>query len=89
LSGDTSSIRLLTCLDDAALRRVRGGPPPCENVGQLITQWLAEVTQRIAELRQTQAQLRELARRTAEVDPADCTRYLHRHRLRAAGSAND
>jgi hypothetical protein len=33
------------------------------------------VTQRIAELRQTQAQLRELARRTAEVDPADCTRY--------------
>ncbi len=52
-----------------------GGQPACEHVGQLVTQRLREVEQRIAELRQTREQLRELARRTSEVDPADCTDY--------------
>jgi DNA-binding transcriptional MerR regulator len=52
-----------------------GGQPPCQHVGQLIGQRLVEVERRIAELRQTQAHLRELARRTSDVDPADCTGY--------------
>jgi DNA-binding transcriptional MerR regulator len=58
-----------------------GGQPPCEHVGQLIDQRLDEVAQRIAELEQTWAHLRELARRTRELDPADCGGYcdiIHR-----------
>ncbi len=54
-----------------------GGEPPCEHVGQLISQRLDEVRGRIAELEQTRAHLRELARRTREVDPADCGGYCN------------
>jgi DNA-binding transcriptional MerR regulator len=52
-----------------------GGQPPCEHVGQLIDQRLGEIVQRIAELEQTRAHLRKLARRTRELDPADCGGY--------------
>jgi DNA-binding transcriptional MerR regulator len=52
-----------------------GGQPPCQHVGQLIAQRLAEVERRLAELRQTRAQLRDLAARTRELDPADCGGY--------------
>lgn len=52
-----------------------GGRPPCEHVGRLIDQRLADVAQRIVELEQIQSRLRELARRTAELDPADCLGY--------------
>jgi DNA-binding transcriptional MerR regulator len=58
-----------------------GGQPPCEHVGQLIDQRLDQVAQRIAELEQTRAHLHELARRTRELDPADCGGYceiIHR-----------
>jgi MerR family transcriptional regulator, copper efflux regulator len=51
------------------------GQPPCQHVGQLVAQRLAEVEQRLTELRQTRAELRELARRTRELDPADCDGY--------------
>lgn len=51
------------------------GQPPCEHVGQLIGQRLIEVEQRIADLRQTRAHLQALARRTRELDPADCGGY--------------
>jgi DNA-binding transcriptional MerR regulator len=54
-----------------------GGKPPCEHVGQLIDHRLKEVEQRIAELEQTRTHLRELARRTSELDPADCGDYCH------------
>jgi hypothetical protein len=54
-----------------------GGEPPCEHVGQLIDHRLNEVEQRIAELEQTRTHLRELARRTSELDPADCGGYCH------------
>lgn len=52
-----------------------GGEPPCEHVGQLVAQRLDDVTQRLAELKQTRAQLQDLARRTEELDPADCGGY--------------
>lgn len=52
-----------------------GGQPPCEHVGQLIDQRLKDVARRIAELEQTRAHLYELARRTRELDPADCGGY--------------
>lgn len=52
-----------------------GGEPPCEHVGQLISQRLDEVAQRLAELEHTRSRLQEMARRTEEIDPADCDRY--------------
>jgi DNA-binding transcriptional MerR regulator len=51
------------------------GQPPCEHVGALIAERLADVERRIAELEHTRQQLRDLARRTAELDPADCHGY--------------
>lgn len=54
-----------------------GGEPPCEHVGQLIAQRLDEVERRIAELRQAKAEFQELARRTRELDPADCGNYCN------------
>lgn len=54
-----------------------GGQPPCEHVGQVIDHRLNEVEKRIAELEQTRTHLRELARRTSELDPADCGGYCH------------
>lgn len=51
------------------------GAPPCEHVGQLIDDRLADVARRVAELEQTRAHLEELARRTSELDPADCGGY--------------
>lgn len=52
-----------------------GGRPPCEHVGQLIEVRLSDIDNRIAELEQTRARLNELARRTRELDPADCGGY--------------
>lgn len=52
-----------------------GGEPPCEHVGQLIEQRIAEVEQRLTELTQTKAHLEDLAVRTRELDPADCGGY--------------
>lgn len=54
-----------------------GGQQPCEHVGMLIEDRLADVEQRIAELQQTRRRLRDLARRTAQLDPADCQEYCH------------
>lgn len=51
------------------------GEAPCEHVGQLIEQRIAEVEQRLTELAQTKAHLQELAKRTRELDPADCDGY--------------
>jgi DNA-binding transcriptional MerR regulator len=51
------------------------GRPPCEHVGELIADRLADVARRIIELEQTRARLEELARRTGEVDPADCSGF--------------
>lgn len=51
------------------------GAPPCEHVGELIDHRLADVARRIAELEQTRTHLEELARRTSELDPADCGGY--------------
>lgn len=51
------------------------GEPPCEHVGQLIQQRITEVEQRLAELAQTRTHLQELAKRTGELDPADCGGY--------------
>jgi DNA-binding transcriptional MerR regulator len=56
--------------------RIRdGGQPPCEHVGQLIARRLDEIAQRITELEQSRAHLQKLARRTSELDPADCGGY--------------
>lgn len=52
-----------------------GGRPPCEHVGHLIDQRLAEVEQRIRELEQTRRQLHQLVQRTRDLDPADCSGY--------------
>lgn len=65
-----------------ALRQIRqvldirdSGEPPCEHVGRLIEDRLAEVERRIVELEHTRGRLRDLARRTAALDPADCHGY--------------
>lgn len=65
-----------------SLRQIRqildirdSGDPPCEHVGELIDQRLAEVQRRLAELEQTRHTLQELAERTAQLDPADCRGY--------------
>ena len=52
-----------------------GGRPPCEHVGELIEDRLSDIDQRIAELEQTRARPTNLARRTRELDPADCGGY--------------
>lgn len=52
-----------------------GGEQPCLHVGRLIEDRLAEVEHRIAELDETRRRLQDLARRTAELDPADCQGY--------------
>lgn len=52
-----------------------GGTAPCEHVGTVVAQRLREVEERITELRRTRRQLQVLARRTTEVDPADCHGY--------------
>jgi DNA-binding transcriptional MerR regulator len=52
-----------------------GGRPPCEHVGELIEDRLGDIDRRIAELEQTRARLNDLARRTRELDPADCGGY--------------
>lgn len=52
-----------------------GGEPPCEHVRVIVDERLAEVERRLVELRRTRDQLRTLARRTTELDPADCTDY--------------
>lgn len=54
-----------------------GGAQPCAHVTQLVDERLAEVERRIAELEQTRAQLEVLARRTRDLDPADCHGYCH------------
>ncbi|NDL59481.1 heavy metal-responsive transcriptional regulator [Phytoactinopolyspora mesophila] len=51
------------------------GNRPCEHVGRLIDQRLAEVEQRIAELQRTRRVLTELAERTARLDPTECAGY--------------
>jgi len=75
----------LTFIRDAqhaglALAEIRGilalrdsGQAPCDHVGDLIQQHLAEINRRMAELRKTRTALRELAQRAAETDPASCT----------------
>lgn len=52
-----------------------GGQAPCEHVARLINQRLDDVERRIADLRQTRRRLQDLARRTVELDPADCQGY--------------
>ncbi len=48
------------------------GEPPCEHVGALIADRLAEVESRLRELRAAKRTLLELAARAADQDPADC-----------------
>lgn len=52
-----------------------GGQPPCQHVGELIEERLADVRRRIAELQATRRHLEHLARRTQSLDPADCHGY--------------
>ncbi|AYY13736.1 heavy metal-responsive transcriptional regulator [Actinobacteria bacterium YIM 96077] len=52
-----------------------GGESPCVHVGHLVHQRLEEVEQRITELEHTRDRLAALARRTRELDPADCGGY--------------
>ncbi|MGH9187018.1 MAG: heavy metal-responsive transcriptional regulator [Acidimicrobiales bacterium] len=51
------------------------GDAPCEHVGRVVADRLAEVERRIAELEDTRRHLRALARRAAAQDPADCEGY--------------
>lgn len=48
------------------------GEPPCEHVGALIADRLADVDARMRELRATKRQLIELSARAAAQDPSDC-----------------
>ena len=54
-----------------------GGQPPCVHVRLLIDQRLDDIDRRIIELEQTRAQLQQLAQRSSELDPADCSDYCH------------
>jgi MerR family transcriptional regulator, copper efflux regulator len=49
------------------------GQAPCEHVGVLIDEHLAQVERRIAELTRARDALKDLQRRAAATDPADCT----------------
>lgn len=51
------------------------GDAPCEHVGQVVANRLAEVESRIAELAETRRHLQALARRAAAQDPGDCRGY--------------
>ena len=51
------------------------GDAPCEHVGRVVADRLAEVETRIAELAETRRHLQALARRAAAQDPADCRGY--------------
>ena len=51
------------------------GQPPCQHVGDLVRQRLAEVEARIAELEQARGVLHDVATRAAAQDPADCHGY--------------
>jgi MerR family transcriptional regulator, copper efflux regulator len=51
------------------------GDPPCEHVGRVVEERLAEVDARIAELAATRAHLQRLVRRAAAQDPTDCRGY--------------
>jgi DNA-binding transcriptional MerR regulator len=51
------------------------GDPPCEHVGRVVADRLAEVETRIAELEDTRRHLRALTRRAAAQDPAECEGY--------------
>ena len=51
------------------------GDAPCEHVGRVVADRLAEVETRIAELAETRRHLQALARRAASQDPADCRGY--------------
>ncbi len=84
---DSGAVDRLAFIRDAqsaglTLRQIRqvldirdGGEPPCEHVGRLIEDRLAEVERRIVELEHTRSRLRDLARRTSELDPAECHGY--------------
>jgi MerR family transcriptional regulator, copper efflux regulator len=48
------------------------GNPPCEHVGTVVAERLAEIENRLAELRATRAHLRRLAERAAAQDPTEC-----------------
>lgn len=51
------------------------GDAPCEHVGQVVADRLAEVETRIAELADTRRHLQALARRASAQDSADCRGY--------------
>ncbi len=51
------------------------GDPPCEHVGHVVEERLAEIDVRIADLAATRAHLHRLVRRAATQDPADCRGY--------------
>lgn len=51
------------------------GGAPCEHVGRVVAERLADVDRRLAELAETRRQLQRLARRAAVQDPADCDGY--------------
>jgi DNA-binding transcriptional MerR regulator len=51
------------------------GDAPCEHVGRVVADRLAEVETRIGELAATRRHLQALARRAASQDPADCRGY--------------
>jgi DNA-binding transcriptional MerR regulator len=51
------------------------GDAPCEHVGRVVADRLAEVETRIAELADTRHHLQALARRAAAQDPTDCRGY--------------
>lgn len=49
------------------------GHRSCEHTLALVNRHLVEIEQRIEALRETRARLADLARRAADLDPADCT----------------
>lgn len=51
------------------------GDAPCEHVGRVVADRLAEVEARITELTATRRHLQTLARRADAQDPADCSGY--------------
>lgn len=51
------------------------GDAPCEHVGRVVADRLAEIETRIAELAETRRHLEALARRASAQNPADCRGY--------------